>query len=269
MTPTSATPSPLHYVDTTPVAGLAVAERRVENPEATLICIHGGLDRGGSFGRLARRLERFDVVAYDRRGYQRSRSLGPLSLDRHVEDLVALARREAQEGPVLFFGHSYGGVVALGAALAEPNSVQLVITYESPFPWILARESGRPPLSDDAAKEVEIFFKRMVSKSAWERLSEAERESRRLDGPALLSDVKILTQEAPFDISALKVPTVIVHGDGALLDYYRAVCSNLERLNPLISTRELLKASHGAHLANPDQLASLIAQLWEQRCESE
>jgi pimeloyl-ACP methyl ester carboxylesterase len=269
MTSTPTATTSLQYVDATPVAGLIVAERRVEHPEATLICIHGGLDRGGSFGRLSRRLERFDVVAYDRRGYQRSRGLAPLSLAHHVDDLVALARREALKGPVLFFGHSYGGVVALGAALAEPSSVQLVISYESPFPWIRARESGRPPLSEDAAQESEIFFKRMVSKGAWERLSESERESRRLDGPALLSDISILTQEAPFDVSALKVPTVFVHGDGPLVDYHRALSADLEALNPLISTRELKNAAHGAHLSSPDQLASLITQLWVEQCESE
>jgi pimeloyl-ACP methyl ester carboxylesterase len=63
-------------------------------PEATLICVHGGLDRGGSFARLARRINAFDVVTYDRRGYQGSRDLQPLSFELHVEDLLALARRE-------------------------------------------------------------------------------------------------------------------------------------------------------------------------------
>ncbi|HEY5010734.1 MAG TPA: hypothetical protein VIH73_06215, partial [Acidimicrobiales bacterium] len=71
-------PHGLHFVANSPVRGLAVAERRVEHPEATVICIHGGLDRGGSFARLARRIDRFDLVTYDRRGYQASRELQPL-----------------------------------------------------------------------------------------------------------------------------------------------------------------------------------------------
>ena len=49
--------------------------QRLAFPEANIICVHGGLDRGGSFARLARRTEQFDLIAYDRRGYQGSRSL--------------------------------------------------------------------------------------------------------------------------------------------------------------------------------------------------
>ena len=45
MSSTPTVPRTLHYVDHSPVRGLAIAERRVEEPEATLICIHGGLDR--------------------------------------------------------------------------------------------------------------------------------------------------------------------------------------------------------------------------------
>jgi hypothetical protein len=108
----------------------------------------------------------------------------------------------------------------------------------------------------------------MVSRSAWERLSESERESRRLDGPGLLSDLRILTQQPPFDIGDLTEPTVCVHGDGVLVEYYRALSLELERLNANIHSVEVQKAGHGAHLANPDQLAALIQQLWDRFCAS-
>jgi pimeloyl-ACP methyl ester carboxylesterase len=263
---TPTVPRTLHYVDHSPVRGLAIAERRVEAPEGTLICIHGGLDRGASFGRVARRLETFDVVAYDRRGYQRSRDLAPLSLELHIDDLLAVASAEAARGPVLYFGHSYGGVVALGAALANPPLAQLVMAYEAPLPWILMRESSRPPLTNDGAMESEIFFKRLVSRGAWERLSENERESRRLDGPALVSDLTTLTTDPPFNLADLNAPSVFVHGDGILADYYRALSRKLEQVSAIISTREIHQAGHGAHLSNPDQVAALIRELWEQRC---
>jgi pimeloyl-ACP methyl ester carboxylesterase len=261
-------PASLHYTNDTPVAGLVIAERWVPEPEATLICVHGGLDRGASFGRLARRLETFDVVAYDRRGYQNSRDLGPLSLERHIDDLIAITRHEPQCGPVLFFGHSYGGVVALGTAVAEPMLSQLVLVYETPLSWILARQSSRPPLTTDAAHEVENFFKRMVSRGTWERLSETERESRRLDGPGLMSDLSILTPRPPFEISQLATACVYVHGDRTLAEYYRALSAELTRINPVISSCELPNVGHGAHLSSPDRLASLIHNLWEQRCAS-
>lgn len=252
-----------------PVPGLALAERRVKNPRASVICVHGGLDRGGSFARLARRMDSFDVIAYDRRGYQGSRDLQPLSLELHIEDLLAIAKREAERGPVVFFGHSFGGVVALGAAIHDSASAQLTICYESPLPWVLSRETGRPRLGDDPEYEAEIFFRRMVSNSAWERLSDSERQSRRLDGPALFSDLALLRSGgAPFDLADLDSPVLYVHGNGIVADYYRRLCAMLPTMNPRIMTREIHGANHGAHLSSPDQLASAISQAWEQLCAS-
>ncbi len=260
-------PHGLRFVATTPVPGLAVAERRVAHPEATLICIHGGLDRGGSFARLARRCERFDVVTYDRRGYQGSRSLEPLDLDHHVSDLLAIARRERNRGPVILFGHSFGGVVALAAGLAEPLLTSLELVYEAPLPWILRRNGARPPLSLDAEVEAERFFRRIVSDAAWERLSEPERRSRRLDGPALLSDLTILRDGVvPFDIDLLTIPTTFIYGDVLAPTFYRALSAELAQRNPLIESRTLQRAGHGAHLSVPDQLAQLIEERWDASC---
>jgi pimeloyl-ACP methyl ester carboxylesterase len=266
----SSPPLGLHFVPETPVPGLAVAERRVENPRATIICVHGGLDRGGSFARLARRNEHFDLVAYDRRGYQGSRGLVPLGFEYHVEDLLALVEAEVRRCPVILFGHSFGGVVALGAAARRPDLVHLVVVYETPLPWILHRPSSRPPLTDDAPAEAERFFRRMVSKGAWERLSEDERDSRRLDGPALLSDLGGMHQGGqPFDLSQLRVPFTYLYGDGIIQDYYRSLCKELAMMNPEFGCIELEHAPHGAHLSNPDQLAHIIEELWEVTCVSE
>ncbi len=268
MSSAPATPLGLHFVADSPVEGLAVAERRVGSPQATIICVHGGLDRGGSFARLARRTDTFDLVAYDRRGYQGSRGVTPFSLDRHVDDLLAIARREAERGPVIYFGHSFGGVVTFSAAEREPALAALAVNYESPLPWILARKDPRPVPSKSPEIEAENFFRRMVSNRAWERLSEFERESRRLDGPALLSDLMVLRDDPPFDLSRLSTPAVYLHGDGLLGSYYRSLCREITRVNPAIKTFELVRAGHGAHLSNPDQLAAMLRDLWEQQCAS-
>lgn len=251
------------------MAGLALLERRVEHPEATIVCVHGGLDRGGSFARLARRTERFDLVAYDRRGYQASRELRPLGFERDIADLVDVARREAARGPVIALGHSFGGVVTLGAAVSEPSLFELAVLYEAPLPWILPRDRARPPLGANPATEAEHFFRRIVSNGAWERLSERERDSRRLDGPALVSDLTSLRQpNAPFDLAQLTVPCVYVYGDGLLHEYYAKLCNELVKANPGIECRAFANASHGAHLSTPDQLAEQIDAEWDRICES-
>jgi len=263
------TPHGLHFVDNSPVPGLAVAERRVEDPEATIICIHGGLDRGGSFARLARRTERFDFVTYDRRGYQGSRDLGPLGLENHVRDLIALARQEDDERAIILFGHSYGGVLAIDAAIADETLARLIITYEAPLPWILRRNGTGQTLGEDPQIEAERFFRRIVSDSAWERLSALERDSRRRDGPALVSDLASLRAPSPpFDIASLRVPTVFVYGDILAPDFYRSLSTELASINPNIRSRQVVNAAHGAHLSIPDQLGTLIGELWDGVCAS-
>jgi pimeloyl-ACP methyl ester carboxylesterase len=262
-------PHGLHFVANSPVPGLAVAERRVEQPEATIICIHGGLDRGGSFARLARRTNRFDLVTYDRRGYQGSRALRPLGLANHVSDLIALARHEDVGRPIILFGHSFGGVVAFAAAINDPSLAQLVITYEAPLPWILQRSGTATPLGNDPALEAEKFFRRVVSDGAWERLSELERESRRRDGPALFDDIAPLRARTPmFDLATLTTPAVYVYGDVLAPEFYQQLAAELASINPIIRSRQVRNAAHGAHLSIPDQLAALISELWDETCAS-
>ncbi len=268
MTSVPTTPNGLRFIADSPVPGLAVAERRVDMPEGTLICVHGGLDRGGSFARLARRIKDLDVVTYDRRGYQGSRDLQPLSFDLHVEDLVTLARHERDRGPVVVFGHSYGGVVALGACLADPSLFELAILYEAPLPWILRRSGTHRLLTDDPEREAEAFFRRLVSDAAWERLSELERDSRRRDGPSLISDLSSLHEALALELTQLRVPTTYAYGDERSPDYYRELCARLAQLNGLIGSRELHNAGHGAHLSIPDQLATMIESLWHESCAS-
>lgn len=251
-----------------PVAGLAVAERRVDDPLATLICVHGGLDRGGSFARLARRVDRFDVIAYDRRGYQGSRGSGPATLADHVDDLVALAKVEATHRPVIVFGHSFGGVVSFAAALRDPSLFSQVISFEAPLPWVLERDHARIAPGADPSDEAERFFKRMVSTETWERLSASERDSRRLDGPALVADLSVLSRPEPFHVADIDVPTIYAFGGWARAPYYRRLTAILHSLNPLIQSIEVPDAGHGAHLSHPDQLARLIDQAWNDLCAS-
>jgi len=253
------------------VPGLAVAVRRANDSRACVICVHGALDRGSSFARLARRLVRFDVVTYDRRGYQGSRVLQPVDFDHHVDDLSALVEREAPRQPVILFGHSFGGVIAFAAALRDPRLMSFVVNYEAPLPSVLSRPRFRRSLTDDPRAEAERFFRRVMFNGAWERLSEPQRESRRLDGPALLVDLATVRRSsAPFDLASLRVPATYAYGDGdaASLEYYRALSAMLVQVSPAINTVEIPKAVHSAHLKNAEELADLITQRFAATCAS-
>ncbi len=237
--------------------GLALYELRVEEPERRVICVHGGLDRATSFSRVARRLGRSHVLAYDRRGYQGSRPLGPGTLLQHAEDL-ALVARERAPGAIIV-GHSFGGLVALVASVLYPENISGVLCYESPVPWLVARPQASAPDVSDPAGEAERFFRRVVSSPAWERLSEAEQDSRHHDGPALVSDLSVLSDpEVVVDLSRSQIATLYAFGDGPSEPYYWRLAEALKVKNSLFGHQHVSGVGHGIHLSHPQTLADLV-----------
>ena len=194
---------------------------------ATVILVHGSLDRGDSFRLVMRRLPEFATLAYDRRGYQGSRAGGVVGLGGHIADLLAIAdeARAGSGGPVVAIGHSLGGNVVVGAALASPRAFDSIGAYEPPMPWLgFRRQGGRPwpALADDPAEEAERFFSRMVGEGSWSRLTERGRAERRADGPALVADLRSMRGEGPpFDVTALDVPSVFGRGGPASAAHHR------------------------------------------------
>src|SRR5271168_5306838 len=115
------------------LAQLAVTEHVPEGPAPVVpvvVLVHGSLDRSASFGRVLRRLGDLHTVVFDRRGYHGSREALPLNttLDGHVDDLLGVIAGRA----AVVIGHSYGGTVALGAALrgGADGSIRSVGVYE-------------------------------------------------------------------------------------------------------------------------------------------
>jgi pimeloyl-ACP methyl ester carboxylesterase len=220
-----------------------------------------------------RRLPDLTVVAYDRRGYQGSRAGGVVDLGGHIADLVAILAEVRSGGatPVVAIGHSVGGDVVLGAALAEPAAVDAVGAFEPPMPWLGFRRQqpdrddsrGTAPLAEDPGVEVERFFRRMVSPSAWERLSDAGKASRRADGPALVADLLSVRGHAPFDVMDLAVPAVFGVGGTTSAAHHRASVAWLGDHVPGAEVYEIPGSRHGAHLSHPDHFAGFARRVVE------
>ena len=250
-----------------------VPEHRSE-PADLVVLVHGSLDRSSSFTRVLRRIEDLHTIVYDRRGYHRSREARPLNgtLDGHIDDLLAII--DDRSGPDLpgdpgadrsavVVGHSFGGAVALGAALhPDGASIRSLAVYEPPMPWLdlWPRRPAGPGGADrpDAALAAERFFRRMVGDAAWDRLPESEKEARRADGPALVAELDaIRITDAPFDVATMPVP--VVCGRGALSsDRHRQSVAWLVGHMPHAELMEFDGASHGAHLTHPDAFASMV-----------
>jgi pimeloyl-ACP methyl ester carboxylesterase len=186
----------------------------------------------------------------------------------HIEDLLAMmeeARDEAStgSGPVVCVGHSLGGDVVIGAALAEPSLFDAIGAFEPPMPWLGFRRDGAGAprwwaSSDDPGDEAERFFSRMMSPGAWARLTDEGKASRRADGPALVADFRSLHAEgAPFDVTALTVPSVFGMGGPASRPHHRRTVEWLGANVPDGVVYEIEGAQHGAHLSHPDHFAAM------------
>jgi len=235
------------------------------------LLVHGSLDRGRSFGRVARRLGAIGVVTYDRRGYQGSRGAGVSDdLAVHVQDLLGVATAYAEHrvkgSVVVAVGHSVGATIVLSAAISAPTRFAAIGAYEPSMPWLgfYRRGTHASPVGQEAADpggEAERFFRRMVSDAAWERLGEEQREGRRADGPALLADLRAIRAGVPFDVTGLSVPTIVCSGGPASFAHHRDTADWLAAHGASVRRSTIDDAGHGAHLSHPDAFASLVLEV--------
>lgn len=239
------------------VDDLHVVEHHREAPGPVVVLVHGSLDRGASFARVVRRLGDHPVVTYDRRGYGRSRHDGapPATFDGHVDDLLAVVAGR----PAVVVGHSFGGDVALAAAVAAPTTVRSVGAYEPPLPWLAWwPRRGGTPLDEDPADVAARFFRRMVGDAAWDRLPEATRAARRAEGPALLAELAAIGGPGPpFALERLAVPAAFGRG-ATSWEHHRRAVAELAAAVPGALLVDIDGAAHGAHLTHPGAFADLV-----------
>lgn len=253
-------PAGLHVVARPPAGGW----KGYRGP--VVVLVHGSLDRAASFARTERRLPaEWALIAYDRRGYDRSQAAGVVDLAGHVDDCHAVVGAVAGAGRrVTAVGHSMGGVVVLGAAVAWPEAFASVAAFEPPMPWLGFTRRGTPRAVDpppaDPSEEAERFFRRMVSDAAWARLPAAAKAARRADGPALVAELAALRRgvPAPFEVTDLAVPALFGCGGPATEDRRRRTAAWLAEHVGGGHLLEIPEAGHGAHLSHPSAFADFV-----------
>jgi pimeloyl-ACP methyl ester carboxylesterase len=102
-----------------------------EGKGPTLLIVHGGTGDHTRWTPLFPLFRsRFTVCGMDRRGHGDSETGSDYSLQKEIEDVVAVVN--SRPGPVFVLGHSIGGVFALQAALLSDKISKLVL-YEPPL----------------------------------------------------------------------------------------------------------------------------------------
>ncbi|HYL39831.1 MAG TPA: alpha/beta fold hydrolase, partial [Candidatus Binatus sp.] len=144
-----------------------------ETDQPTVVLVHGTTSDHTTFRAFAPVLGLTRrIVAIDRRGRGASGDgRGAYGIDQEYDDLAAVAHSLATlDGrPVDIFGHSFGGRVAMGAALRSPD-VRRIVVYEGapPAPGLPYRPPGLEPeirhrlAEGDGAGALEAFFRRVV-----------------------------------------------------------------------------------------------------------
>lgn len=227
-----------------------------------VVVVHGSLDRSSAFLKVLRRLPQVHGVRYDRRGYAHSIEVPPEpTVEVQVADLAGIVA----DRPVVLFGHSVGGVIALAFAARHPQLVRAVAVYEASMAWVdwwPSRSAGAAALADadrDPAAAAETFLRRMIGDERWAALPERTRAQRRSEGPALVADLRSIRTPAtvPYVPAELRVPVIAAYGSvGA--PHYQQAAKVLAEEAPQGELHVVEGAAHGAHLTHPEATAELI-----------
>lgn len=143
-----------------------------------LMALHGSASCGAALLPLGRAFTERRFMAPDLPGYGRSAPLPPSALPNVAHDVEAVLGC-AGPGRMHVFGHGYGGLVALAAALAAPGRFASLTLFE-PDAFRLLGASGA---ADDRAEMARL------EKTA-RGLGRALRHGRPADGMALLTDLR-------------------------------------------------------------------------------
>ena len=221
-----------------------------------VVLVHGAMDRGGSFGRVAQKLRDFEVVTYDRRGYARSMHVGhSVDFTDQVDDLLSvLAGR-----PAVVAGHSFGGNVVLAAAQSAPQLVPAAVVFEPPAPWTPGWRSRTASSSPGRSPEevAEAFMRRMVGDRIWEMLPASTQEQRRAEGVTLMSELQGLGTLRPYQPERITAPVVVGWGTASAPHLIRAARELAGEL-PAAVAHEVDGSSHGVHLSHAGDYAAMI-----------
>lgn len=238
-----------------------------------LILVHGTAGDHTTFRVIGPMLEAsHGVYAVDRRGRGASSDGPAYDITREFDDLAAIAEvvASAADGtPVDVFGHSYGGRVALGAAL-RTDAIGRVICYEgapSPagmtyLPAGLDDELERRRSAGDLEGVLSIFMRRVVG------MTDRELDDYRANpvwplrvaaaGTIVREMAAESAPEASLDvIGGVRQPVLQILG-GASLPAFRAATIALDDRLADGRVVEIPGAKHAAHHTHPGAVVAAL-----------
>jgi pimeloyl-ACP methyl ester carboxylesterase len=235
---------------------------RIAGSGAPLVLVHGAAADASTFRLLEPLLaEHFTVVTVDRRGRFGSADADPYSLEAEFADLVRVA--DALPAPVTIFGHSFGGNVALGAALMGANVSRLAL-YEPGHPGDAApglhAALARMLAEDDrigAMRLALLEFTRFPEEWLDDLLETPPWQERLSYAHTIARELRAYEEHDYGDLSRLAVPTLLLVGGNSPppeLEHARALSRTLPSARLVI----LPDQGHVATVTAPQLVADAI-----------
>jgi pimeloyl-ACP methyl ester carboxylesterase len=214
---------------------------------------------------------RFTVHAIDRRGRGASGDAAVYEVEREFEDVAAVTEALAgeAEAAVVAVGHSFGGRVALGAAL-RTSAIRAVVCYEGAPP--AAEDAYQPAGAEERVRRrlaagdgdgaLAIFLREIVG------MSEADLASYRADPvwPRRAAAARTIVRELDAEASpaasldalgGVRQPVLQVLG-GASRPAFRLATEVLDGRLPDGRIVVIDGARHAAHHTHPDQFVAAV-----------
>ncbi|XVQ08970.1 alpha/beta fold hydrolase [Spirillospora sp. CA-255316] len=158
------------------------------------------------------------AVLYDLRGHGRSgRTPTGYGIADAVADLFAVLDALGERRPVHLVANSFGGVIALNAALARPGRVAGLVLVEAYGPSERPAEWTESMLNTLGKSALVLEYERLADQLlsiGWRRHGrQAATADALVNGTSLLEDLAAVEPVAPGALAALSCPVLAVYGE--------------------------------------------------------
>jgi pimeloyl-ACP methyl ester carboxylesterase len=250
----------LHYTEQGPATGPAAASK------SPVVLLHGfPLDSRmweAQLSALAGAGRR--VIAPDLRGFGKSRSDAPFTIESLADDLHALLGAVGAL-PCVLAGLSMGGYVALAYAKKYPSDLRGLVLVDTKAEADTAEgKQGRAKMIDLVRKEgskavADQMMPKMLAKDAADQrpqMAQALRQMMEACPPRTIENALAAMRDRPDrsgELSSIKVPTLVVVGDGDAITPPAVAQSMAEKI-PGAQLVTIRGAGHMSPMEQPEQV---------------
>jgi pimeloyl-ACP methyl ester carboxylesterase len=249
-----------------------------------VVCLHSNASSSAQWRGLMEMLApKFRVLAADSYGagksppYPAGRSIGLRDEVALLEPVLARAGE-----PFSLVGHSYGGAIALIAALVHRAKVRALALYEPTLFALVERAQDVDGIRNTVSSAVEalgrgdafgaarFFIDFWIEPGAFDRMPERNQAAIAEAGRNIQRWKDALFDE-PTPLAAfaqLDMPALLITGVRSPLSS-RAVVQRLRRVLPNVQVTELPALGHMAPVTNPEAVNSVIGQFLEKSSGTE